>query len=124
MLRRSVKWWCKLFFHLFSVTLNNAYVLYRKYAVKPVQHEVFIEHMIGYLVTKGLKTASKPHRQRGLVIATNPGKNWLSGRHFPAHIPAQLNIKRAKPSKLSHACNFGKKDVELLGYPGQKYQTN
>ena len=30
MLRRSVKWWRKLFFHLFALCINNAYILYKK----------------------------------------------------------------------------------------------
>ena len=120
-LRCSVKWWRKLLFHLFSVLVNNAYVLYKKFGSKPMQHEVFIEHIVEYLVTKGLKTTTCiPVRKRGLAIAANPGQCRLSERHFPSHIPPDEKIKRAKPSKVCHACNFGKKEVEKLGYKGVK----
>ena len=38
-LRRSVKWWRKLLFHMFAVLVNNAYVLHRKFGRKAMQHE-------------------------------------------------------------------------------------
>ena len=40
MLCRSVKRWRKLFFHMFSLLLNNAYVLHKKFGVKPVAHDI------------------------------------------------------------------------------------
>ena len=80
-----------------------------------------MEAMVEYLLTKSLRTTTSiPSRKRGLAIAANPGECRLSERHFPSRIPGQENIKRAKPSKLCHACNFGKKDVENLGYGGVK----
>lgn len=39
--RKSVKWWKKLFFHLFCALLTNAYILYRKSVPKPVSHYQF-----------------------------------------------------------------------------------
>ena len=48
MLHRSVKWWRKLFFHMFSLLLNNTYVLHKKFGVKAVAHDVFREHIVEY----------------------------------------------------------------------------
>ena len=53
-----------------------------------MQHEVFIEHIVEYLVTKHLKTTTGiPVRKRGLAIAANLGQGRLSECHFPLHIP-------------------------------------
>ena len=86
-----------------------------------MQHELFIEHIVEYLVVKGIQTATCiPVKKRGLAIAANPGQGQLSERHFPSCIPPEQNIKRTKPSKICHACNFGKKEVEKFGYKGLK----
>ena len=118
-LRRSVKWWRKLLFHMFAVLVNNAYVLHRKFGSKAMQHEVFIENIVEYLITKSLSTTTSiPSRKRGLAIAGNPGECRLSERHFPSCIQGQESMKQSNPSKLCHACNFGKKDAEKFGYNG------
>ena len=101
--------------------MNNAYVLHKKYGRKKLEHELFMEHIAEYLITKGVPTATCiPKRKHGLAVASNPGQERLTGRHFPSHIPPSASIKRTKPSKLCHACNFGKKDAEKLGHPDAK----
>ena len=45
MLCQPVKWWRKLFFHMFSLLLNNAYGLHKKFGVKAIAHVVFLEHI-------------------------------------------------------------------------------
>ena len=46
LLNRSVKCWRKLFFHMLSLLLNNAYVLHKTFGVKPLAHDMFLEHIV------------------------------------------------------------------------------
>jgi hypothetical protein len=41
--RKLVKWWKKLFFHLFSLTLVKAHILHRKKCTKKYRLHKFIE---------------------------------------------------------------------------------
>ena len=72
MLHRSVKWWRKLFFHMLSLLLNNTYVLRKTFGVKPLTHDVFLEHIVQYLLNESLGNATSCH---------------FEGHHYPVHIP-------------------------------------
>ena len=50
MLRRTVKWWRKIFFHLFTSCMNNAYILYKKYAPNSLSHDKFMEQLAQELI--------------------------------------------------------------------------
>ena len=84
MLHRSVKWWRKLFFHMFSLLLNNVYVLHKKFGVKPVTHDVFLEHIVQYLLNESMGNATKVIRKRPAEMSTTC---WFEGHHYPVHIP-------------------------------------
>ena len=107
MLRRSVKWWRKLFFHMLSLLLNNAYLLHKKFGVKPLAHDVFLEHVVQYLLNESLHNATtKVMRKRPAEMSTSC---WFEGHHYPVHIPKCVGSKIG--SKKCLACNFGKKEL-------------
>ena len=58
MLHWSVKWWRKLFFHMFSLLLNNAYVLHKKFGIKTKTHDAFLENIVQYLVNESIGSAT------------------------------------------------------------------
>ena len=115
MLRRSVKWWRKLFFHLFALCINNAYILYKKHHRKPVPHDTFIENLASHLINASLEsrtlTVTRPRSP------PNDTTNRLQGRHFPSYIG---KVTTKSGSKMCAACNFGKKHLTAKGYRGEK----
>ena len=113
MLRRSVKWWRKLFFHLFALCINNAYILYKKKTRKPVPHDTFIEYLATNLINSSLESRTLTvTRPRSPPTDTT---NRLQGRHFPSYIG---KVSTKSGSKMCGACNFGKKQMTAKGYTG------
>ena len=107
MLRRSVKWWRKWFFHMLSLLLNNAHVLHKKFGVKPLAHDVFLEHIVQYLLNESLGNATTTvMRKRPAEMSTSC---QFEGHHYPVHIPKCLGSKIG--SKKCSVCNFGKKEL-------------
>jgi maltodextrin utilization protein YvdJ len=49
--RKSVKWWKKLFFHLFDLALVNAHILHRKKCTKKFRLHKFVEKVAEGLVS-------------------------------------------------------------------------
>ena len=56
MLRQSVKWWRKLFFHMFALCINNVYILYKKFNKHPVPHDTFMEQLAKSLIDSSLQS--------------------------------------------------------------------
>ena len=113
MLRCSVKWWRKLFFHLFALCINNAYILYKKKTRKPVPHDTFIEYLATNLINSSLESRTLTvTRPRSPPTDTT---NRLQGRHFPSYIG---KVSTKSGSKMCGACNFGKKQMTAKGYTG------
>ena len=107
-LRRSYKWWRKLFFHLFNVCVLNAHVLHSKYADKKLTLYEFRRELALALITRGQLTSRLP---RAAVSLPNTAR--FTDRHFPAHnefSPLQLanaahNKKRkTHPSRKCVVC--------------------
>ena len=113
MLRRSLKWWRKLFFHLFSLCINNAYILYKKFKTNLVPHDTFMEQLANSLILASLQTrtltVTRP-RSPSVVNTTR-----LDSRHFPSYIGKNAT---KSGSKMCAVCNFGKKTINAKGYNG------
>ena len=62
--RKSRKWWRKLFFWLFEVTLVNSYILYRISVPSPKSHFHFRRSIVDALAIRHLTTAP-PHSDPG-----------------------------------------------------------
>ena len=85
-IRKSVKWWRKLFFWLFEVTLVNSYILYKTTVPQPTGHLQFRRSIIDSLLTRHLSTAPprrRVGRPRQSAPSGDPERFNLALRHFP-----------------------------------------
>ena len=114
LLRRSLKWWRKLFFHLFSLCINNAYILYKKFTTDPVPHDTFMEMLANTLILSSVQSRTLAvTRPRAPSVVNDT--NRLDSRHFPSYIGKNAT---KNGSKMCAICNFGKKTIIAKGYKG------
>ena len=114
-LRRNLKWWRKLFFHLLLLLLNNTYILNNKFGNVSLNHEQYLEYIAKYLIDSAIGTATKVPKKSKVYGQVDTEKR-LSERHFPSRLEEQPMSKRTKPARLCFACNFSKtKCKQILG---------
>lgn len=87
-IRRSHKWWRKLFFWLFEVTLVNSFILYQTTVSNPLTHFKYRQSIVDSLVSCHLATASpRPRigrrRKHQVVDSEDPERFNLHLGHFP-----------------------------------------
>ena len=110
-MRKTVKWYKKLFFHLVNLAVINAFVLHKKFAPDGQRHN---HHAFRISLCKALLAEApdapkpKPCGRRH----SNEKPTRLSERHFPAEIPAALGAKSKRPCRDCGACNVEKKKRE------------
>ena len=108
--RRSLKWTTKMSFHLLSMCMTNAYILFTTYGPNgtKLDHKEFILSVARTLIQEGLRTShlNTPH-----VRTENLIHNDLTGDHFPEDIPRKEGTKR-KPSRPCFACNGSWSDIK------------
>ena len=103
-LRKTVKWWVRLFFHLFNLALVNAFLLYRKTpacANPKRSHLAFRQTIIKALFAEATDytlPGKRGHRSEPMAR--------LAERHFPSYIPAKEGAKRQRPLRNCVACNL------------------
>ena len=93
----ATKWWKKVFFHLFSLTILNAYILYKESTQSPVLHRIFRRELVKQLITSsGISPSLTP---RGRPRRSAEGLTRLQpGSHFPEKIQGtgmKTNISRS-----------------------------
>ncbi|CAC5422076.1 Probable ubiquitin carboxyl-terminal hydrolase FAF-X [Mytilus coruscus] len=108
-LRKTSKWYKKLFFYLLNLFVINSFILYKKYA--PVnktrkEHNIFRTSVVNALIQEAV-SAPRPQIEMGRkILGEKPTR--LLDRHFPNHIPAKGGAKRAHPTRDCVACNYKK----------------
>ncbi len=109
-LRKTVKWWKKLFFHLFNLLLVNSFILYRKWNGEDDKrlHIKFRMSLIRQLLQES--DAPRPSMIRGRRWLADPVMRLRPGKHFPCYIPAAEGAKRKRPLRDCIACNAKAKD--------------
>ncbi|XP_069105709.1 piggyBac transposable element-derived protein 4-like [Argopecten irradians] len=122
-LRKTKKWWRKLFFHLVNVCIVNAYQLYKKFSpdVKKKSHFDFRLSTVRSLVEAG-GVAARPAKRGRKVLGELPAR--LVGQHLPEYVPATPGAKRARPLRECKACNVKKKDRERTKRKQTSFQCN
>ena len=95
--RRTIKWWKKVFFHLFSLAILNAYILYKETTRSPVLHRAFRRELVKELIrSSGISPSLTP---RGRPRRSAEGLTRLvPGNHFPEKIQGtgkKINITRS-----------------------------
>ena len=116
-LRRTVKWWRKLFIHLFNMLILNGYVLNKKFGKSQMSHMVYREHIAQYLIKSALQKKTEP-ASYNLNPSAKDTPIRLAGKHFPSQIYAQHGCKRKRPSRACHACNFTQKQLSKFTHNG------
>ena len=96
--RRTMKWWKKVFVHLFSLSILNAYILYKQRTWSPVLQRAFRRKLVKELVrnsdiSHSLTPRGHPRRSaKGLpafkLEVTSQRKHWVLGRSptSPGHV--------------------------------------
>jgi hypothetical protein len=106
-LRKTTKWYKKLFFHLFNLCIINAYLLYTKFTDedKLDSHQFKVELAKAFI--NEAPNAPTPNICQGRKH-TGDRPLHLRERHFPDNIPAKPGAKRLRPSRDCFACNTKK----------------
>jgi len=102
-LRKSVKWWKKLFIHLVNMVLLNAHILNHRYGHNKLDHDGYMEYMAKYLLEQGLPDCT---------IQRPPMRTYST---YPK-IPEVPGCKR-KPSRPCFACNGSWQDIRAKRIP-------
>jgi maltodextrin utilization protein YvdJ len=74
--RKTVKWWKKLFFHLFDLAAVNAHILHNKSSKKKMSLQIFYDK-----VTEGL-LASADMEIQALGQTSSPAGRLVGTDHF------------------------------------------
>ena len=95
--RRTMKWWETVFFHLFSLTMTNSYILYKESTQSPVLHRSFLKELVKQLITSsGISPSLTP---RGYPRRSAKGLTHLQpGYHLTEKIQGtgkKTNITRS-----------------------------
>ena len=95
--RKSVKWWKKLFFHLFDLVVGNAHILHNKTSKKKMS-EIFYEKVAeGLLARAG--TAIQVQGQ-----TSSPAGRLVGTDHFLYRIPVTHAKVEGTSQRSCHVC--------------------
>ncbi|CAF1521677.1 unnamed protein product [Adineta ricciae] len=92
-LRKTIKWYKKLFFHLFDVTVQNSYAMYKMKTHKNIELSQFRLELARELIEE---YGSMRPQTKGRPPIDCPLR--LSARHFIAFIPAEPRLSTTPPT--------------------------
>ena len=97
--RRCIKWWKKLFMHLFTLTLVNSHILHNKYLISKGECVWPLEK---FILSVGQAFADDSSVNTDEAVMESPA-NRLSGRHFISKIPP--TAYKEHPTRFCKVCN-------------------
>ena len=101
-IRKTVKWYKKLFFHLTDITLLNAYNMYIENTGKKSSLRLFSRNVVTQLLQKyGTLTSLRPGKQSTGQIDRLSAVTF-SERHYISFLP--LDAKGHKKQRHCHVC--------------------
>jgi hypothetical protein len=112
--RKSVKWWKKLFFHLFDLALVNAHILHRKKCTKKFRLHKLIEK-----VAEGLVSDVGREVMEQLLISS--ASRLVGGDHFAHSVPATSSKLKGCSQCTCKVCAYRGK--HHTGKSTKKYTT-
>ena len=119
-LRRTIKWWRKLWVHMLNMIIMNAFLLNRKFGEdKKLSHFEFRTILARELLVEanGRELSPLPTNRLGIPV------DRLHGRHFPEKIRKMANNRRVIP-KVCVVCRKTPKDeLQGLGMARQKFTS-
>lgn len=114
-LRKSIKWWRKLFIHLVNMVIMNAFILNKKYGHKKLSHVGYREYLAEYL----LKDGNPQIYVQEMRIENDSVSNRLEGRHFPERIPTKEGKNKTLPLACK-VCFVGKAQSKSHNIPSKR----
>lgn len=110
-LRRSCKWWRKLWVHLFNMTVMNAYVLNKAYGAKQMSHTEYRHYLAVALL--GIENVDQP---MNVTIVRGNG-------HYPERLPISTKTRKVK-TRICIYCKVTKpRDAAFHGVERRKAST-
>ena len=113
--RKTVKWWKKLFFHLFDLAVVNAHILHNKSREEKMPLEIFYEK-----VAEGL-LASAGTEIQATGQTTSPAGRVVRTDHFLYRIPATNTKPEGKSQRACRVC--GERGKRQTGKTVTKFTT-
>ena len=113
--RKTVKWWKKLFFHLFDLAVVNAHILHNKSREEKMPLEIFYEK-----VAEGL-LASAGTEIQATGQTTSPAGRVVRTDHFLYRIPATNTKPEGKSQRACQVC--GERGKRQTGKTVTKFTT-
>lgn len=113
--RRTLKWYKKLFFHIIDMSMLNAYSAYKTVTGKHISLADFQLTLINEILQK-YKSSVKTTPSKGKKIISTDSR--LSERHFPDLIPQTSSKKQRRKCFVCSHKTEGKKRTDTL------YQCN
>ena len=116
--RKSRKWWRKLFSWLFEVAIVNSYILYRITATRPSSHSQFRRSVVDALAIRHMST--RPPRAPGRprkpprVPNGDPDRYKKHRNHFPAKGTQRVQFAVTHDIGQEKAQPFIAKDVPVI----------
>ena len=111
-MRKSMKWWRKLFFHIMNMILLNAYILNTKFGKTKLSHEEYMDYIAKYLIDTSIEDCTcLPIR----CVHPNTQNVQLLERYFMHKIPKDPRCKYP-PNPICKGCNFTKNEIAKLGF--------
>ena len=103
-LRSTVKWWKKLFMHLFNMSITNSYIMYHKYSGNKMSHFDYRNTLLKQLIESAVE-APGPKPKGRKSHGQGAELRRCHGRHFLQSIKPQPGCKKLKPTRLCYVCN-------------------
>ena len=103
-LRRSVKWWKKVFFHMLMLSVLNSYILYKEHCRKigksPPLQRVFRKECVKEMIEAASGEKPQQADQVGEEILMR-----LTARHFPRKVAPKPGAKKLNPARICVVCS-------------------
>jgi hypothetical protein len=96
---KTVKWWKKLFFHLFDLEAVNAHILHDKSSKEKMSLEIFYEKVTERLL------ASADMEIQALGQTSSPAGRLVGTEHFLYIIPVTHAKPEEKTQRLCRKCD-------------------
>jgi hypothetical protein len=96
--RKTIKWWKKLFFHLFDLAIVNAHILHTKTSKKKLSLEILYEKVAEGL----LASAGREPQVQGQT--SSPAGRLIGRDHFLYRIPVTHGKLEGKAQHSCHVC--------------------
>jgi hypothetical protein len=100
--RRQVKWWKKVFFHMFMMMVVNSFIIHKSTQKKSV-------HLVEYVTKLSEMLADKGGLENENLATVSTSANRLSARHFPEKIPPTENS--STPQRRCKVCSSKSKTI-------------